>query len=163
MIYPVDETDIKILELLQEDSKITIKQMAERLHLSTTPIFDRIKKMERAQVIRRYVALLDPKRLGMNLLALVDITIKDHSREGIESFVSYIIQFEEVIECHHVTGDSDIYLKILLKDMEAYNEFVLEKISVAPNVGHVMSRFSLSNRKTTTSLPLGHGSSGHTL
>ncbi len=154
----LDATDINILQILQKDSKVTIKEIAKHLHLSTTPIFDRIKKLEKLGVIRDYVALINPRSIGKNLTVLVDVTIKDHSRGGIEDFVDYIIAFPEVIECHHVTGDSDIYIKILLEDMDAYNQFVLKKLSVAPNVGHVMSRFSLSTRKNTTVIPIPNNS-----
>jgi len=150
----LDLTDIKILQILQQDSKVTIKEIAESLHLSTTPIFDRIKKLEKSGIIKNYVALVDAPSIGCRLTVLVDITIKDHTLDGIEDFVNYIIAFPEVIECHHVTGDSDIYIKLVLEDMESYNQFVLTKLSVAPNVGHVMSRFSLSTRKNTTIIPL---------
>ncbi len=148
----LDPIDIKILQLLQANAKKTIKEIAVELHLSTTPIFDRIKKLERLGIIDKYVALVNPDKIGKCLTVLVDVTIKDHSRRGIEDFIDYMIALPEVMECHHVTGDSDVYIKVLLEDMEAYNQFVLTKLSVAPNVGHVQSRFSLSTRKCSTQI-----------
>lgn len=99
----MDNTDIKILNLLQGNSKMTIKEMAEALHLSTTPIFDRIKKLEKQHIIDRYVAILDAKRLGKKLTVFVDLTITDHSLGGIQNFVEYIIQFPRSIgmPSHH--------------------------------------------------------------
>ena len=148
----MDSTDINILEHLQSDAKITIKEMAKKLNLSTTPIFDRIKRLEKQGIIEKYVALLNPKKVNKKLTVFVDLSITDHSLGGIENFVNYIIQFSEVLECHHITGDADVFIKILLEDMEAYNQFVLNILSVAPNVGNVRSRFSLSTRKRTTSI-----------
>ena len=150
----MDATDIKILDFLQADAKITIKEMAQKLHLSTTPIFDRIKGLEKRGVIDKYVALINPKKLDKKLTVFVDLTINDHSLGGIENFVNYIIQFPEVMECHHITGDADVFIKVLLEDMEAYNQFVLNILSVAPHVGNVRSRFSLSTRKSTTKINL---------
>jgi DNA-binding Lrp family transcriptional regulator len=150
----MDALDIKILDLLQSDAKITIKEMAKQLHLTTTPVFDRIKRMEKRGIIDKYVTLINPNKLDKKLIVFVDLTITDHSLGGIENFVNYMIQFPEVMECHHITGDADVFIKILLKDMEAYNQFVLKILSVAPNVGSVRSRFSLSTRKSTTHIAL---------
>ena len=146
----MDATDTKILDLLQADAKITIKEMAKQLHLSTTPVFDRIKRMEKQGIIEKYVTLINPKKINKKLTVFVDLTVNDHSHGGIENFINYIIGFPEVMECHHITGDADVFIKILLEDMEAYNQFVLNILSVAPHVGNVRSRFSLSTRKSTT-------------
>lgn len=145
-----DETDVQILQLIQEDSRITIKEMAGKLHLSTTPIFERLKRLERRGVIQRFVALLDSKKLGKKLNAFIHISIKDHSKRALDDFVKEVTSFLEVMECHHVTGDSDFLLKVVVEDIDAYNKFVTDKLSIVPNIGKVKSSFSLSCKKETT-------------
>ena len=145
----LDTYDLKILDLLQRDARSTIKRIARELSLSTTPVFERIKRLEKLKVIDRYAAILNPALLGKKLTAFIHISIKDHTRESVEAFVERVVSFEEVIECHHVSGDSDFLIQVLLEDIEKYNQFVLEKLSVVPNIGKLESRFSLSVRKKT--------------
>jgi DNA-binding Lrp family transcriptional regulator len=150
----LDKTDIRILDILQKDSKTTIKEIAHRLNLSTTPIFERIKRMETQGIISQYVAIVDPKKLGIKLTAFIEISIIDHSMQAIDAFVEAIQIYPEVIECHHVTGDSDFLITILTEDIESYNNFITKKLSKAPNVGKVRSSFSLSTKKKTTAIKL---------
>ncbi len=145
----LDKTDIGILDLLQKDSTATIKEISNQLNLSSTPVFERIKRMEKQGVIDRYVAILNPTLLGKKLTAFIHISITDHTKEAVEAFVERVVSFEEVIECHHVSGDADFLLQVLLEDIEQYNLFVLEKLSIVPNIGKLESRFSLSVRKKT--------------
>ncbi len=154
MEYPLDNTDKAILKLIQENSRLTIKEIAKRLHLSTTPIFDRMKKMEKHGVIDKYVALVNAKKVGKQLTVFVNISISKHGKDALNAFVKAITKFPEVVECHHVSGDADFHLKLYLKDIEAYNDFIMEKLSVIPNIGKVESRFSLSERKRTTALEI---------
>ena len=149
-----DDTDKAILRILQKDSRTTIKQMATLLNLSTTPIFDRMKKLEKAQIIKAYVALVDPKKVGKNLTVFINISIKEHDKKAINEFVERITKFTEVVECHHITGNADFLLKVILADIEAYNQFILDKLSVIPHIGKVESRFSLSQRKVTTEVAI---------
>ncbi|MBT8232685.1 MAG: Lrp/AsnC family transcriptional regulator, partial [Bacteroidia bacterium] len=146
----LDPTDKAILRLLQEDSTITIKEMAAQLHLSTTPIFDRMKKLEKSGVIKKYVALVDNTLVGKSLTIFINISIKEHGKDAIDEFIKEIIKFDEVMECHHVSGDSDFLIKLLLQDITSYNQFILDKLAIIPNIGKVESRFSLSERKNTT-------------
>lgn len=150
MAIELDETDKSILRILQADSSVTIKEMANRLHLSTTPIFDRMKKLERLGVIKKYVALVDNTLVGKSLTIFINISIKEHGKDAIDEFINEMIKFDEVMECHHVSGDSDFFVKLLLADIASYNNFILEKLAVIPNIGKVESRFSLSERKNTT-------------
>lgn len=152
--YQMDHLDIEILRFLQQDSRMTIKEIAGKLNISTTPVFDRMKKMERAGLIRQYVALVDRQMLGKNLIVFVNISIKDHGKNAIDDFVSAIIKFSEVLECHHVSGDSDFLIKLVVKDIDMYNQFILNKLAVIPNIGKVESRFSLSERKYSTVIPV---------
>lgn len=150
----LDVIDLAILRIMQEDSRTTIKQMADQMNLSTTPIFERIKKLEKKGFILKQVALLDPAKLDLKLTAFISISIADHSSQALEALVDQVITFPEVLECHHVTGKSDFLLKVLLKDIEAYNQFLLSKISNVPNISNIESSFSLSSRKTTLALPI---------
>lgn len=149
-----DSTDIQILELLQQDGRMTIKELSNRLNLSTTPIFERLKKLERNGVIDHYMAVLNPKLLGKKLTAFAHLSIKDHSKELVEEFVEKVVSFPEVQEFHYVTGASDFMIKVLVTDIEQYNLFILEKLSAVPNIGKVESMFSLQARKKTAVIAL---------
>lgn len=151
---PLDDIDRHILKKLQENNRITIKEMASELNLSTTPIFERMKKLEREGFIAKNVAILNPELLDLNLVVFISISISDHSISALDEFVERVVQFPEVLECHHVTGQSDFLLKVILKDIKEYNEFVLSKISTVPNIAKVESSFSLSVRKNTQMLPI---------
>ncbi len=150
----LDKIDKRILELLQLNAKTTIKEIAQDLSLSTTPIFERIKRMEAQGIISQYVALVNAKKIGKKLRAFIEISIVDHSMTAINTFVEAIKDYAEVIECHHVTGDSDFLIVILTEDIESYNRFITYKLSKAPNVGKVRSSFSLSTKKWTTAIKI---------
>ena len=150
----LDTTDLAILRMLQTDARLTIKEIAAQLSLSTTPVFERIKRLDKQGIIEKYVAILNQRLLGKKLVAFVDISMKDHSKLAIEGFVEMVTEYPEVLECHHVTGESDFHLKVVIEDIEMYNQFVLNKLSTVPNIGKVESRFSLSERKQTNVLDL---------
>jgi len=153
-MHQLDATDLSILKLLQQNARLTIKEIAAQLNLSTTPIFDRMKRLEKEKVIDRYVALVNPAKVGKTLFAFVHISLKEHARPEVEKFVEQVIQFKEVMECYHVTGEADFVLKVALENIEAYNQFVLERLSVVRNIGKVESRFCLSVRKYSTEIPI---------
>lgn len=150
----LDKTDLAILRRLQKDNRATIKQMAAELNLSTTPIFERLRKLEQKGYIKDQVAVLDPVKLDLKLTAFISISISDHSRDDLNAFADQVIIFPEVLECHHVSGQSDFILKVVVKDIEAYNQFLLDKISTVPNISNIESSFALSSRKVSTALPI---------
>jgi len=154
MKIQLDSTDKQILEILQQNSRITIKEIAKKLNLSTTPIFDRMKKLEKNGIIKNYVALIDNKSVDKGLIVFVDISISKHAKDALSAFAKAITKYPEVMECHHVSGNADFHLKLCLKDIESYNNFIMTKLSVIPNIGKVESRFSLSVRKMTTAIPI---------
>lgn len=154
MTITLDKTDKAILKLIQENSRLTIKEIAQQLNLSTTPIFDRMKKMEKNGVISKYVALVNQKLVGKGLTVFVHISISKHGKDALNSFVEAITAHPEVIECHHISGDADFILKLVLDNIDAYNTFIMEKLSIIPNIGKVESRFSLSQRKYTSTIPI---------
>ncbi|OEK01909.1 AsnC family transcriptional regulator [Roseivirga sp. 4D4] len=141
----LDQTDIKILEILQADGRITTKALAEQLNLSTTPVFERVKRLEKDGIIKQYVALVDNRKLDLILTAFISISLTKHSRSYLDKFVNEINQYPEVMECYHIAGNFDFLLKIVVKNMEKYEAFILTKLSTIANLGQVQSSFVLSN------------------
>lgn len=150
----IDEIDCNILELLQKNGRITIKEISENLGLSPTPIFERIKKLEKAGIIDHYSAIINGDKIGKKLYAFAHISLKDHSKELIDKFTSQIIDLPQVLECHYTTGDTDFILKILLNDMEMYREFVLSQLFEMSNIGKIETYLSLSVVKKSNSIPI---------
>ena len=151
----LDETDIRILNILQEEGRITNKALAERLNLSTTPVFDRMKRLEKNGVIKQYCAILDPKKIDRKLMVFVSVSLKNHTRSYLDKFNKEMNEMTEVQECFHIAGDLDYMLKVVVKDIESYQNFILTKLSVNSNIAHVKSQFVLSRNKQTTAYKLG--------
>ncbi len=150
----LDQTDKKILTLLQENGRMSVKDIASKLGLSTTPIFERIKKLERNGTIDHYTVVLDHRKLGKKLYAFAHISLKYHDRELVETFVEKIVAIPEVMECHYSTGSADFIIKILVEDMDRYKEFVMEKLFDIPNIGKIDSYLSLEVRKKSNIIPI---------
>lgn len=150
----LDSTDIKILEIMQGDGRITTKALADQLNLSTTPVFERVKRLERDGIIKQYVALLDNRKIDLMLTVFISISLTKHSRSYLEKFVKEVNQYPEVMECYHIAGNFDFLLKIVVKNMEIYEAFILNKLSTIANLGQVQSSFVLSKNihKTAYSL-----------
>jgi len=150
----LDSTDIKILEIMQQDGRITTKALADQLNLSTTPVFERVKRLERDGVIKQYVALLDNRKLDLMLTVFISISLTKHSRSYLEKFVKEVNQYPEVMECYHIAGNFDFFLKIVVKNMEIYEAFILNKLSTIANLGQVQSSFVLSKNIHKTAFSL---------
>lgn len=150
MNIKLDETDIKILDILQKEGRITTKALADRLNLTTTPVFERIKRLEREKIIDKYVALLNPKKLDIKLTVFIFISLKNHTRSYLQSFVEEMNKYDEVMECYHVAGSFDFLLKVVIRDMDAYEAFLLTKLSINTNIAQVQSSFMLSRNKHST-------------
>ena len=148
----LDSVDIKILNILQVEGRITTKSLAERLNLTTTPVFERVKRLERDGVIDKYVALLNQKKIDKKLIVFVSLSLKNHTRSYLEGFVREIESFDEVQECYHIAGNFDYMIKVIVRDMEAYQQFLLTKISTNNNIATVQSSFVLSKDKYSTAL-----------
>lgn len=148
----LDGTDKKILAILQEDGRITIKSLAEVLQLTTTPIFERVKRLEKEGVISKYVALVNPKKVNRNLIVYISISLKNHTRSYLDKFVKEVNSYNEILECYHIAGNFDYLLKAQISDMEAFQSFLLNKLSVNSNIAHVQSSFVLSKEKHKTAL-----------
>ena len=143
----IDQTDKKIIELLQTDSNLNIKQIAVQLNLTSTPVYERIKKLEKAGIIRKYVAKIDPEKLGLELLIFTHVSLKEHTKAFLANFEDKVLGLKEVIECHHVSGKSDYLLKVMVKNMGDYRLFLTNKLAKISNIGNVQSSIVMSEIK----------------
>lgn len=150
----MDKIDRSIMNLLQKDGKITIKEIAERLNLTTTPVFERIKKLEREGYIESYKAILNRKKVGLPLLVFCDITLNQHQTDYIKKFEKDIQKLPEVLECYHVAGMFDYLIKVTVKDMDVYQDFVANKLASLDNIGKVQSSFVMTAVKESTFLSI---------
>ena len=151
----LDRLDRRILTLLQEDGSITNLELAERVGLSPSPCSRRVKQLEEAGIIDRRVTLLTPKALGLNLTAYIQVSMDRHTPKRLENFQERIAVHPEVLECSLITGQAADYLvKVVVPDMDAYQEFLLGKITRIEGVTGVQSSFVLRNVVSKTELPL---------
>ncbi|MDY6801738.1 MAG: Lrp/AsnC family transcriptional regulator [Bacteroidota bacterium] len=144
---PLDEIDKKLLNILQMNSRITIRELSEKLHLSTTPIHERIKKLEKGGYIQQYITLIDPKKIGKKLIVYISVSLKIHTKEAIEEFEKHISTMNEVMEAFYVSGNSDFLLKVYCNDMDDFHHFVTNKFSVIGNINQFFSSFVMSESK----------------
>jgi len=146
----LDPIDKKLLLLLQTDSKKTTKELSLKLNLSVTAVYERIKKLEREGVIDKYVALLNKSKVDKGFVVFCHLKLIQHSQEFLTKFESEVVKLSEVLECFHVSGDYDYILKIVVKDMEAYREFLVSKLTTLQHIGSTQSTFMISEVKNTT-------------
>ena len=150
----LDETDKRILRLLQKDAHYKLKDIANKINLSLTPVHDRVKRLEKEGIIEKYVTLLNKKKLGKNLTVYCQVTLVKQNYDISEGFNQAIMNMPEVVECNFISGNFDYILKIVLEDMESYHEFHQKKLSILPEVSLINSFFIISEVKNTTVLPL---------
>lgn len=150
----LDRTDILILRELQKDAKLTTKELAAKVNLSLSPVFERQKRLEREGYIKRYVAVVDPIKTGNGIMVLCNVRLKHHSKEFSQRFTSVISQIDEVVECFNTSGDYDYQLKIYARNMQDYQEFVLGTLGDLDCIGSLHSIFVIGEVKNTLSIPL---------
>jgi Lrp/AsnC family leucine-responsive transcriptional regulator len=143
----MDAIDKRILMVLQNDAKANIKIIAEKSGLSVSPTFARIKKLEQFGYIKKYVALLDEVKIGKSIQVFCQVTLSIHSKEVIDNFKKQIAKLHDVMGCYHVSGNYDFLLKIAVKDMNEYQQFAVEKLSVIEGISNVQSTFVLEEIK----------------
>lgn len=143
----LDETDLQILKTLQKNAKLTTKELADAVHLTPTPVFERQKRLEKRGFIKKYVAVLDPERLGLGLLVFCKVKLKQINHELADSFVRRIQRIPEVTECYNISGAYDYLLKVRVRDMRQYQEFVINKLGDIDTVGSIESTFVMSEEK----------------
>jgi Lrp/AsnC family leucine-responsive transcriptional regulator len=145
-----DSTDKKLLELLQQDSKQTNKELSNKLGLSVTAVFERIKKLEKTGFIDGYVALVNKKQVNRNFIVFCHIKLVQHSQEFVVSFEKEVKSIKEVLECYHLSGDYDYLLKVIVKDMPEFREFMVKKLTTINHIGSTHSMFVINEVKHTS-------------
>jgi DNA-binding Lrp family transcriptional regulator len=137
----LDEKDRAILRLLQDNAKITVREIATRVHLSTTPVHERIRRLEETGVIRQYATLLDHAKVKKGLLAICYVSLKEHNKKSGGKFIRTMHELSEVTECYIISGEFDFMLKVAVENMDAYYDFHVNKLGQVENIGHVQSTF----------------------
>ncbi len=150
----IDPIDIRILNELQNDSSHSNVELAKRVHLSPSPCLMRVKALKDKGVIRNYVALADPKILGLGLNVFISISLKEQSKEALGKFEERISEHDEVMECYLMTGDSDYLIRVAVADMGALEKFILEQLTPIPGIEKIRSSFALKQVRYKTALPL---------
>lgn len=145
----LDNKDLAILRLLQENARITVKEISDKVHLSTTPVHERIKRLEESGVIKQYATLLDYTKVKKGLMVICYVSLKQHSKNAGDKFIKTINELEEVIECYNISGEFDFMLKVVTEDMNAYYDFHVNKLSSIENMGNVQSVFVMGIIKQT--------------
>ncbi len=148
----LDKKDLEILKLLQANARITIKEISGKIHLSTTPVHERIKRMEESGVIKQYVTLVNHEKVNKGLMVICYVSLKQHSKNAGVKFIKTIHELNEVVECFSISGEFDFMLKVICEDMNSYYDFHVNKLSEIENMGHVQSIFVMGVIKQTHQL-----------
>ena len=143
----LDDTDIQLLKLLGEDSEITIKDLAAKVHLSPSPVFERVKRLKASGYIKKYIAIIDAEKLNYGLIVFCNIKLKQHDKSIGHQFVTDIMKLGEVVECYNISGDFDFLLKVYAKDMKHYQDFVFNKLGAVKSIGSTHSTFVMCENK----------------
>lgn len=150
----LDDTDIKLLRLLQADSTLSNKQLSYKLHKSIAAVHERVKKLKAQGYIKKTVAILDRHKIGIGLISFSQVFLKAHTFEVLNEFEREVAKFPEVMECYQMAGSYDFMLRIATKDMDAYHLFLRHKLAVLPHVNTVQTYFVLSETKSETAYPI---------
>ena len=148
----LDAKDVSILALLQQNARITVKEISEKIHLSTTPVHERIKRMENDGVIKQYVTLVDHSKVKKGLMVICYVSLKAHSKNAGTKFINAINEMNEIIECYSISGEFDFMLKVVEENMDSYYDFHVNKLSQIENIGNVQSVFVMGVIKDTVQL-----------
>lgn len=148
----MDAIDKKILEFLQNNAMLTAKEMAQKLSLTTTPIYERIKKLQKSGIIKKYVALLDADLMGKSILVFMNITIKDHHSNRRNEFVNQMVQLEEVSEFYHTSGSFDFLAKVRFRNIKEFRNFLVNNVASIHNISDIESQIVLEEVKYSTKI-----------
>lgn len=155
-VMKLDAADKHILARLQEDARISAKHLAQELNLTVTPVYERIKKLEKSGLIRQYMARLNEDKIGLGLTAFCNVQLREHRKEGLAKFQKEVMHLEEVVSCWHVAGVFDYLLQVKVPHMEAYHHLINNKLATFENIGQVQSSFVMTHVKDDQILPLTH-------
>lgn len=140
----LDQKDLAILRQLQQNGRMTVKEVADKVNLSTTPVFERIKRLEESGVIKQYAALVDHTKVNKGLMVICYVSLKQHNKTAGAKFIKTINELNEVIECYNISGEFDFMLKVVAESMDDYYNFHVHKLSESENIGNVQSVFVMS-------------------
>ena len=149
----LDDVDKKILRQLQKDAKTNIKEIAAMVHMTKTPVYERIKRLEREGYLTGYIALVDRKKVDLSLVVFCSVSLANHEQEQFYHFTKAVEEIPEVVECYVTTGTYDLILKVVVKDLDTYYLFASEKLVSLPNIGKIQSSFVMNELKHDTVLP----------
>jgi Lrp/AsnC family leucine-responsive transcriptional regulator len=147
--FNIGEKDLAILRLLQHNARITVKEISDKFHLSTTPVHERIKRMEEAGVIKQYATLVDHSKVKKGLMVICYVSLKQHNKNAGTKFIQMNQNMPEVVECYNISGEFDFMLKVMAENMDAYYDFHVNKLSQEENIGNVQSVFVMGIIKQT--------------
>ncbi len=150
----LDTIDRKILAELQENARLTNVELAARVNLSPSPCLARVRALEQAGIVDRYVALLDPKKVDLGVSVFISVTLERQVEKSLDQFERAVRRYDEVMECYLMTGDFDYLLRVVVRDVEELQRFIVEKLTTLPSVSNIKSSFALRQVKYKTSLPL---------
>lgn len=150
----LDRIDLRILELLQQDARLTNVELAQRVNLSPSPCLARVRALEQKGIIKGYVALLDPASVGLGLNVFIQISLERQIEKTLQQFQTAINRFPEIVECYLMTGDSDYLLRVVVPDVQALEQFILNGLTKISGVASIRSSFALKQVKYGTALPL---------
>ena len=153
----LDQIDIKILQALQNNAKVNMKELSAEQNISKTPVYERVKRLEEEGYIRNYVALVDNKKVGLPLVVFCNVSLAVHNDEHIQRFKAEIQEIDEVMECYSIGGIYDFFLKVVVKDLAAYDQFVFNKLTKVNGIVKMQSSFVLNEIKHTTALKVESG------
>jgi len=154
MTTTLDAIDLKILRLLQEDARLTTKELAGRVNLSTTPVFERLKRLEREGFIKKYVAVLDAEKLDLGFEVFCSVKLKQMTRDVAREFTRVIRDIPQVAECYNISGEYDYLLKIRARNMKDYNDFIINVLGTIDAIGSIQSSFVMDEIKHSYGLYL---------
>ena len=152
----LDKTDLQILRILQENARLTTKELAARVHLSPTPVFERLKRLDNEGYIRKYVAVLDAEKLHCGFVVFCSVKLRRRNRDIAAEFTRIVRGIPEVTECYNISGDYDYLLKIHAPDMKYYQEFTLNVLGTIDSLGSLMSTFVMDEVKHDYGIPIGN-------
>ncbi len=155
----MDATDIKILTILQKNGRITNSKLAAMIGISPPAMIERVKRLEASGIIENYVAILNRHKVGFDLLAIINVSLSLHQISNLQMVKENLVRLDEVLECYQMTGDVDFLLKVAIKDMYSYTEFVNNKLSGIPGIQNIKTSFVLDVLKSGTALNLKDGAS----
>lgn len=155
-IEKLDKTDLKILKHLQEDGRMSNLDLAQKVGLSATPTFERVKKLEKSKIIKSFHAELDAERLGLGIQTFMLVSLSQTKGDAVPNFIKQIQEIPEIVECYHVTGSSDYVVKIIVEDIAAYESLAMDKIRHISEISKTTTMVILSTIKKAKVLPLNY-------